>query len=360
MYKSFQVRDFRCFKNLTIKDLGLVNLVAGVNNIGKTALLEALFLHSGGYNPALTMNLNAFRGIESIKIEFGRWLGTPWDSIFNDFDANKEVELVGENDTTGRRVIRLKVLRKPEDLAEIDQYVQTRVPRPDSIPISSEAAQVLQLQYEQNGKMGKYHMIFGPRGMRVIPFPPSPPFPAFFQADFHRISPQEEAERLGKMEIEGNKDLLLDVLRLMEPRLTRLAMVVLSGQPMLHGEAGLNRLIPLALMGAGMVRLAGIVANISNAKNGIVLIDEFGNGIHYSILPHVWKAIAKIARQLNTQIFATTHSFECIVAAHTAFSEEIVYDFRLHRLQRTKDTIEAVTYNREALEGAIATGLEVR
>lgn len=137
-------------------------------------------------------------------------------------------------------------------------------------------------------------------------------------------------------------------------------MVILPGQPMLHGDIGLTRLMPLALMGGGMVRLAAIVADIYNAKGGVALIDEFGNGLHYSILAQVWRAIGKIARQLNAQIFATTHSFECIVAAHTAFSEEIVYDFRLHRLERIKDTIQAVTYNREALEGAIETGLEVR
>lgn len=360
MYRSFEVRNFRCFQNLTIKDLGLVNLITGINNIGKTALLEALFIHCGAYNPGLTLNLNAFRGIESIKIEFGRWVGTPWDSIFNDFDTDKGVELVGEDEISGRRVIHLKVLRQPEDLAKIDQYIQKSVPPLNNTPLSSEVAQVLELEYEQDGKMGKYHMIFDPRGMRVIPFPPTPPFPAFFQGDSHRIPPQIEAERLGKMEIEGKQNLLLEVLRLVEPRLNRVAMIILPDQPMLHGEIGLSRLMPLALMGGGMVRLAAIVANIFNAKGGVALIDEFGNGLHYSILAQVWRAIGKIARQLNTQIFATTHSFECIVAAHTAFSEEFVYDFRLHRLERIKDTIQAVTYNQEALEGAIDTGLEVR
>jgi len=67
-----------------------------------------------------------------------------------------------------------------------------------------------------------------------------------------------------------------------------------------------------------------------------------------------------VARQFHTQVFATTHSLECIVAAHKAFTESGVYDFRLHRLDRVKETIRAVTYDQETLAAAIETGLEVR
>jgi AAA15 family ATPase/GTPase len=55
MYQSFAVHNFRCFSTLAMADLERVNLIAGVNNVGKTALLEALFLHCGGYNPALAI-----------------------------------------------------------------------------------------------------------------------------------------------------------------------------------------------------------------------------------------------------------------------------------------------------------------
>ena len=46
MYKSFRVKNFRCFKDLQINDLGRVNLIAGKNNTGKTALMEAMYLHT--------------------------------------------------------------------------------------------------------------------------------------------------------------------------------------------------------------------------------------------------------------------------------------------------------------------------
>jgi AAA15 family ATPase/GTPase len=119
-------------------------------------------------------------------------------------------------------------------------------------------------------------------------------------------------------------------------------------------------MVPLPLMGEGMVRLASLVLAISNAQDGFVLIDEIENGLHHSILSKLWSAVGEVSRQFNTQVFATTHSNECIAAAHKAFRESGAYDFRLHRLERIKETILAITYDQETLEAAIEAGLEVR
>lgn len=95
MYPSFEIRNFRCFDHLHIADLARVNLIAGANNAGKTTLLEALFLHSGAYNPELTLGLNAFRGISEIKVSFARRDESLWDSLFYQFDTSKIVGVVG-------------------------------------------------------------------------------------------------------------------------------------------------------------------------------------------------------------------------------------------------------------------------
>ena len=47
MYKSFNIKNFRCFNDLEFKPLERVNLIAGKNNVGKTALLEAIWMHHG-------------------------------------------------------------------------------------------------------------------------------------------------------------------------------------------------------------------------------------------------------------------------------------------------------------------------
>jgi AAA15 family ATPase/GTPase len=360
MYKSFEIKDFRCFQELKIEGLNLVNLIAGVNNIGKTALLEALFIYCGAYNPELTLRINAFRGIELIKFELSRWAETPWDSIFRDFDTTKTIELAGEKEKNGRRILRLKIVRKAEELASINRYIKHEVGTPKTSPLSLDTAQVLLLEYEEKNISGKHHMILDPIGLRIEPISPPPPFPAFFQSDRMQITHQETTERFGNLEKQGKQDVLLRVLQLIEPRLRRLTVIVEGGRPILQGDVGLSRPIPLPFMGGGIVRLANLILHISNAQNGIVLVDEIENGLHYSILPKVWRAIGEVAREFNTQVFATTHSLECIIAAHKAFAESLLYDFRLHRLERPNDTISAITYDKESLEASIETGLEMR
>jgi AAA15 family ATPase/GTPase len=132
---------------------------------------------------------------------------------------------------------------------------------------------------------------------------------------------------------------------------------------MLYGDVGLANLIPLPLMGDGMLHLTNFVLQIANAQNGVVLIDEIENGLHYSVMTNVWKAIASAAKEYNTQVFATTHSWECIRYAHEAFSSEKTYDedFRLHRLDRQDDgEITVVTYDQESLGASLEFGMEVR
>jgi AAA15 family ATPase/GTPase len=45
-----------------------------------------------------------------------------------------------------------------------------------------------------------------------------------------------------------------------------------------------------------------------------LLIDEIENGLHWSILPKVWRFLVETARVLDVQVFATTHSKDCIEA----------------------------------------------
>jgi ABC-type multidrug transport system ATPase subunit len=84
---------------------------------------------------------------------------------------------------------------------------------------------------------------------------------------------------------------------------------------MINGDIGIGRLIPLPLLGEGTVRLLEILLAISTTRDGVVLIDEIENGLHYSVLKKVWKAIAQYARKSNSQIVTTTHSWESIEAA---------------------------------------------
>jgi len=46
MFTQFIINNFRCFHYFDYTNVNRINLISGKNNVGKTALLEALFLHT--------------------------------------------------------------------------------------------------------------------------------------------------------------------------------------------------------------------------------------------------------------------------------------------------------------------------
>jgi len=72
------------------------NLIAGKNNIGKTALLEALWMHHGYQNPALGIRVDVFRGLGMFKED------EIMSPIFRDFDQSKDIVLTS-TDTEDRK-----------------------------------------------------------------------------------------------------------------------------------------------------------------------------------------------------------------------------------------------------------------
>jgi len=90
-----------------------------------------------------------------------------------------------------------------------------------------------------------------------------------------------------------------------------------------------------------------------------VIVDEIENGLHYSVLPDVWKLIFKTAKDLNVQVFATTHSKDCIEAfAQAAYDSP--EDGMLIRLERQGEKIVAKTIEEEMLVDAVNYEVEVR
>lgn len=173
-------------------------------------------------------------------------------------------------------------------------------------------------------------------------------------------SNREDTERFSNLEKKKRQDKIVNILQLLEPRLERLAVLIEGGLPMIAGDIGIGELIPIAYMGEGISRLLSIILAIATTENGVVLIDEIENGLHYSKITDIWKGIDLISRQTNTQIFATTHSFECITSAHQAFNNDSNYDFTYHRLERVNDFIQVFSYDKETINTSVEMNFEMR
>jgi AAA15 family ATPase/GTPase len=176
------------------------------------------------------------------------------------------------------------------------------------------------------------------------------------------VLPKEIAERFRDIEQRLEEEYILRGLQVVEPRIQDLRASSYGETSIFQCKVnvpGLEyRRVPLNYLGSGVYRYFEILVILVHSRDGIVLIDEIENGIHHSVMAKVWDAIDLLAEELNVQVYATTHSSECIGAAYQALKDR--GSLRLHRLQEHDGTIEAVTYTEEALAGAVDYDIEVR
>ena len=355
MFSSIKVRNYRGLRDLEVSPLRRINLIAGENNTGKTSLLEAIFLLAGAGNPQMAVNTNVIRGLDSgVGVQLAGILPAgervPWKEIFSDLDMSRSIDVTGDYKPLGQLEVKITS----------ERLTTTEIPLGSTgdLPITNlQDKRALIFRYNgPDGTRVEGHIRMKGQGIEISQPAIDVPFNATILSSGIRNT-QEDAMRLGMLRTQKLGHLLLEALRVVEPNLQSVEDSTASGTPMIRGDVGLSELIPLPVMGEGMTRIARLVLAISSAPGGVVLVDEVENGLHHKVLPKVWEVVDTAAKQFDTQIFATTHSFECIRAAHESLNGD---DFRLHRLEVVDSVLSSVTYEPEAIEAAIYHGFEVR
>ncbi len=171
---------------------------------------------------------------------------------------------------------------------------------------------------------------------------------------------QSPIELFGKLELDGRKSEILDILEKMDQVLSDIIAITVSGQTQLYGNMG-GKLLPMRLAGDGMNRLLFIMLSIMENPNSIILIDEIENGFHYSMYPALWEAIANAAQKSKCQVIATTHSYECVAGAVEGINKADMKDsFCLFRLAQEKNGRYAYRFSADVIRTALDAEMEVR
>ena len=109
--------------------------------------------------------------------------------------------------------------------------------------------------------------------------------------------------------------------------------------------------VPLGSCGDGMRRLLALALSLIRAANGFLLIDEIDTGLH-------WTATA--AQRSNVQVFATTHSYDCIrgFAALVESLPELASEVSIQKIDRL--LTRAVSLDAAKIAIAVAQDMELR
>lgn len=358
MLKCIRIKNYRGFTDCEINGLGRINVFAGANNSGKTTLLEALLWLSANkaeclFNPTyvrvdIPMRREPSSDSNPSKMpnyEY-RW-STAWQTMFHDLATGTPIEIFGEHDTLGDMKLTLSTSAESAVKTRILSPVTMTNGYPDDIVFTyehSDNESGVPLTITVNTKRDDgYRAEYSRRGVGV-------PLRTVL-VDMHDIS--GGAERFTKLKTKKADASVLEAVQRVDPSIMSMDIGILKGHPAILVDVGFSDLIPLQILGAGPQKVATLAMSAATAAGGIMLIDEFDVGLHYSTLHDVWNALHEIAEANNVQVFATTHSYECIRAAAAALGDG---EPQFYRLQDG----EATYYQPHVLANAMIAGMEVR
>jgi hypothetical protein len=381
MIPSLHISGFKVFRDIKLPRLGSLNLFVGKNNTGKTCLLEAVELYASSSRWEV-LQIASRREAENAAVSRAERVGifdpSPFvQPLMNLFHRRKgiipqlQIRLSANNEEADLELRRsgIPVLASP-----LDQEIQFR----DSGTQGQGLQQTIAITYEAEGFQvsrgkAKQGRIFSEHSLQKRSNPDAMLAPSgWLHPDAAPVAylparglANGEAKRLwDNAQLADKDDLLVSWLRLIEPEARDVTYIGDSGSGVgvpylkINGDRGRS---PLGSMGDGLTRLFHIGLAMVNASGGILLIDEFENGLHWEVQEQLWKALFEAANQFGVQVFATTHSNDCIRAFMDAQNSRLIpSESFVYRLERSGDDVYALELPSENLNAALRQQVEVR
>jgi energy-coupling factor transporter ATP-binding protein EcfA2 len=371
---DLSISGFRALRELNINGLGRVNLVTGRNNTGKSSLLEALRILASDVSPSVLYDILRFREEDARDTEDPARLADseilfPVSSLFYGFPSFSDDLKPIKIETTGNsRPIRLSIgagrlyeerdqngtrRRIPVQPYLSDEFADDNVAFPALFIETNKIQRFMPLDLLSRYTRGRSSGVLTnePRMTCIAVNPYGGERTATLGALWDKIA------------LSDHEDDIIKALQIIDPEIVAVSMIGGEGgrlqRTAIVRASNLQRPVPLRSYGDGVNRLFGIVLSQVNAKDGLLLIDEFENGMHYSIQRDTWRIVFDLANRLNIQVVATSHSWDTIEAFQHVANEH-AEDGVLIRLSRRDEEIIPTLFREDELAIATRDRIEVR
>ena len=364
MLNDLRIKNFRMLEDLHIAKLGRVNLIVGKNNCGKSTVLEALRLYACRFHPTVLQDIFQVYGESPFRRMAGKDETYNWAALKNLFPQRKLPETEEQESGLSLESQDRSLLSLSFDPPTLDYLFGLNTGHIDpNFMRGNLAAKVGEAweQFDLEGAISR-QVFFGDYAHW---FTKLDAIPCGYVST--QLLPQRELAQLwDETVLTPDEDLVLEALQLIEPNVH--AMRFISDPSSTSNRMSMVRLkgeanpVPLASMGDGMSRILQLILKLLSARNGFLLIDEFENGLHFSVQEKVWGMIFKLANDLDIQVFASTHSWDCIESFTKVAVEDTDTEGVLLKLARSRLTgkVVARVYDEADLQTITASELEIR
>lgn len=365
MIHSIEIDGYRGLKHFEMGNLGRVNLLVGGNNSGKTSVLEAIAILMSRGDPS-TIWQHLWRRGEQLPDEQRPQQIQPEFDICHLF-YNHELRV-------GSKISLSAQNQSPKRTVELEV---------------SESTQKDQEKIRVQGPPNRFPFVLRVKGSQVPPDTFIPisqkggiPAEAFNMLPRTQFRPSEDSDRAHFITTESlnnavlvtmweqivltkSEDYVTKAIQLLDSTVERIASQ--SASPFYNQSRGGFKVkqkdrdvpIPIGSMGDGMWRMLAMAITIARSKDGVLLIDEIDTGLHYTVMTEMWELLYNASKALNVQIFATTHSSDCINSlAKICNTQDQNNPITLNRIEVGKK--KSVPYTEGEIKMAAERGIETR
>ena len=338
--EEFEVGCYRVIGKLSIKSITKMNLIVGKNASGKTSLLEAIWLFYNRRSPQTLWHTDLSRS------------GYDYTDPVAELGHEGEISMRGAQNGNSHSYS-----------AAFQTFHARHSTRQRNIPGSDEPRVAGHLHISLDGESkgtGPAEKFMTQKGLVILPKLDQAEAPS--KLLLHNSFLRRDVDGFSKIIKRGHKKSLIERLRLISPLLNDVDIIVEDGgNPYVLVTTEAGECFKLEDMGGGMVQLFDCLVALYTSRNGIVCIDEIESGLHYTLLPKFWDSIRLLSEELNVQIFAATHSSECINAAIEAYKERPT-DLKIYAMYYNENAghIKSVSYGEDELDAINSMDVEVR
>ncbi|KAA6317279.1 ATP/GTP phosphatase [termite gut metagenome] len=368
MLNSLYIKNYRNLREFKINSLEQVNLITGKNNTGKSALLEAISIYASRGDISQIRQLLEDRGedirqsdsknilasnVQSFssmftdrKIDFNNKntisIGQPNNSVVMRFVKYQDEEIKGEQGS----IIRRRKITSDED--ERQGYIEYNIGFEIAFNNWSRLFSLDNMLYSGDGLFLRKKENF-----------------QFIQTK--NINRKINEQLFDSIALTEKEEYVIKALKIIEPDTEKIAFRAGGEYSALRVPvvklSSVSEVLPLQSMGDGINRILTIILALVNSGNGFLLIDEFENGLHYTVQEQLWKIIFELSESLNIQVFATTHSEDCISGFQNVLNNSenpLKGKGKLIRLDNVNGEIKPVEYSPSELKTASDHNIETR
>jgi energy-coupling factor transporter ATP-binding protein EcfA2 len=368
---SLAIHSFRGIRDLELRDLGQINLLVGVNNSGKTSVLEALSIYChpldfGAWLNTAKQREQEFRISRTPLLSSLKWLFAHEPQMATEGQKSGSIGISSSGSYTVKRMhakyeaiegmnfMAFDGMAEGSENEQMNEEVGFSEMRnglnlsitlatyaPDTTyPTSTTDTHNLTKIFDANYELWDNEKHFKSDGGKEPSLQTATVTPISHRSDVGQL------RLLSKARFYHFKDDVVGLLRQMDPNISNVE-ILLSPESMssrfnIFIQHDVLGLAPLSTFGDGVRRLLHIALKLASVKGGILMVDELESTIHTEALQNSFGLLIKWCKEMDIQLFATTHSLEAVDALIKVTTTES--DLVLYRIEPKSDHTRVIRH----------------